>query len=209
MTPSSFSKAKLRETYIELAKKYHPDRCEDLRICAARFKMVNEAHAILKDDSKRRAWNARYTGPYSPARAPRTRYYQNVYTPRWSEHFDPNWREHGEEKFRASLQENRYFLLKIVTGVVFFVAFLELVALFNASEKQTEELRKHSEEASAAHALASSNYGRGDGAQDRIDRFLEHRESMIKRKKGDFRYSNISKTGEDEHNLALPPAPAS
>tara|TARA_Y100001954_G_scaffold239060_1_gene310671 strand:+ start:6516 stop:7655 length:1140 start_codon:yes stop_codon:yes gene_type:complete len=47
----------LKSAYRKLAMKYHPDRNPDDDAAEAKFKEVNEAYDVLKDDEKRAAYN--------------------------------------------------------------------------------------------------------------------------------------------------------
>jgi len=55
------SEAELKKAYRRLAMKYHPDRNPDNAEAEAKFKEINEAYEILKDDQK--------TGSLRPLRA--------------------------------------------------------------------------------------------------------------------------------------------
>ncbi len=47
----------LKKSYRKLAMKYHPDRNKDDKTAEAKFKELNEAYDVLKDDQKRAAYN--------------------------------------------------------------------------------------------------------------------------------------------------------
>ncbi|MDX1736963.1 MAG: DnaJ domain-containing protein, partial [Alphaproteobacteria bacterium] len=49
--------ATLKSAYRKMAMKYHPDRNPDDKEAEAKFKEVNEAYEILKDDQKRSAYD--------------------------------------------------------------------------------------------------------------------------------------------------------
>lgn len=51
------SKDDLKKAYRKLAMKYHPDRNQDNKEAEQKFKEVNEAYDVLKDDQKRAAYD--------------------------------------------------------------------------------------------------------------------------------------------------------
>ncbi|MGA1792276.1 MAG: molecular chaperone DnaJ [bacterium] len=51
--PESANTAEIKRAYRSLAKKYHPDRTRGDKVAEEKFKLINEAYEILKDDQKR------------------------------------------------------------------------------------------------------------------------------------------------------------
>ena len=51
------SKAEIKKAYRKVAMKYHPDRNQDDPEAEARFKEVQEAYAVLRDEQKRAAYD--------------------------------------------------------------------------------------------------------------------------------------------------------
>ena len=47
----------IKKSYRRLAMKYHPDRNQGNAEAEAKFKEINEAYEILKDDQKRAAYD--------------------------------------------------------------------------------------------------------------------------------------------------------
>ena len=48
----------IRAAFVKLAKIYHPDRNPGDAVAAQRFREINAAHELLRDASKREAYNA-------------------------------------------------------------------------------------------------------------------------------------------------------
>src|SRR5262245_17481439 len=53
----SASAEDLKKAYRKLAMQYHPDRNKDNPSAEAKFKEINEAYDVLKDDQKRAAYD--------------------------------------------------------------------------------------------------------------------------------------------------------
>lgn len=55
--PKNASADELKKAYRKLAMKYHPDKNKDDKTAEAKFKEINEAYDILKDEQKRAAYD--------------------------------------------------------------------------------------------------------------------------------------------------------
>src|SRR5919112_4608646 len=53
----SASEAEMKASYRKLAMKWHPDRNPGDKDCEVKFKEINEAYDVLKDDQKRAAYD--------------------------------------------------------------------------------------------------------------------------------------------------------
>src|SRR6185436_15789940 len=51
------TEAELKVSYRKLAMQFHPDRNPGDKDCEGRFKEINEAYDVLKDDQKRAAYD--------------------------------------------------------------------------------------------------------------------------------------------------------
>lgn len=55
--PKTASAEDIKKAYRKLAMKYHPDQNKDSKEAEAKFKEINEAYDVLKDDQKRAAYD--------------------------------------------------------------------------------------------------------------------------------------------------------
>lgn len=195
MTPENFDRKKLQEKFLEFAREYHPDRHRNVdkaksELYAERFKQVVSAHSILKDDKTRHNWELshRMAGGNSgrPDGRPQGTYtYHADRAQAWNDFSGPNeepfFSKAQEMKFQESLRANRIFLLKCVTSVALILATVEFIALRSRARKQAEQLELESDRNYALYLASLSNYNMGNSAEDRIERFLQHRERFLKR----------------------------
>jgi len=56
--PKTASADEVKKAYRKLAVKYHPDKNKDNKVAEEKFKEVNEAHEILKDETKRKEYDS-------------------------------------------------------------------------------------------------------------------------------------------------------
>lgn len=67
--PRNATQEAIKNAYRKLARKYHPDVSREM-YAEIRFKEVGEAYAILKDSSKRQAYDHEYRPPFTRREAP-------------------------------------------------------------------------------------------------------------------------------------------
>lgn len=58
----SASKGEIQKAFRNLAKKYHPDLNPNNKAIEIKFKKINEAYEILKDEEKRKEYNKKLFG---------------------------------------------------------------------------------------------------------------------------------------------------
>lgn len=59
------SAEEIKKAYRNLAFKYHPDRNPDDKVAEEKFKAINEAYAVLSDETKRRNYDLTGSADYS------------------------------------------------------------------------------------------------------------------------------------------------
>src|SRR3981081_3436623 len=57
------SEAEIKKAYRKLAREHHPDRNQGNKRAEERFKEISQAHDVLSDSEKRKAYD-RGTGPF-------------------------------------------------------------------------------------------------------------------------------------------------
>lgn len=200
MTPATFDKKKLNKVYIQLAKKYHPDLSNgtlSAKDCADKFKKLVAAHELLKDDHQRRIWDIRHgvgeyayaARPHSTGEYPAYCYRQPHGASSWqgqqfhrtypSEEENGYWSAERKANFNANMSDNRFFLLKAVCGFVLFIAVCELATMFEVSDRRTARLDQISRDTEALYARILANFDLGNSAEDRIRRFIDHRQRTL------------------------------
>lgn len=63
--PESASKEEIRKAYLALARKYHPDKTGGDKAAEERLKRINEAYDTLKNEERRRAYDAERRNPFA------------------------------------------------------------------------------------------------------------------------------------------------
>lgn len=195
MTPKTFNKKHLQERYVLLAKLYHPDmdrKGSDLSRSEKidRFKRVVEAHDILKDDAKRRAWEIKQWN-YETG-MPRSR--SSHPTPGFSQSYAYNYTANNapgsgqtsgftypnaEQKFRSGLMENRIFLAKFIVASMIIVLLIELATLNKSSDVHRDLVERVTHEVEVRHLTALNNYHMDQSRDGRIKRFVAHRQATL------------------------------
>ena len=190
LNSSRFDKKKLRELYVILAKKYHPDSSaiNDLtaKLKAERFMKIAAAYDILKDDGKRRMLDLDTfrrsrgnTGNYSGMNATygySNNYRDDFYSREPFEGYEQEARRRRyDEKFQENLSKNRMKLFQIVAIAVFAITVVQIKAITKISQRSLDMQQELSLRTRIDELNAKSNYGKGSMQDERIARFLSLR----------------------------------
>lgn len=195
-TPTAFDKKELKKTFYAMAKAYHPDTqgiigglSYDVRV--DRFKKISAAYEILKDDSKRRAFDGRQQ--FSRAARASTSgsaswdpFYG--FDPSYAGHPDfeaarsrnydhTKYRKAADEKFQQDLREGTKQLFILFCIAVGVLGIVETAALFRLSDWAKARSDTESYRLGLEVERARRNYDLGLMPDDRIARFLAARES--------------------------------
>lgn len=227
-TPENFDLRRVREQFIALAKVYHPDSTLDFGIDkldtagkAERFKRIVAAYDILKDKTKKydydhlgKGWEygnsekagrsnfygrdfskaARYRNPtgFSDQETGTSwdDYHQDYRE--YQRNQDPNKQKEDWERHKK--------MIAVIALLSFILGGVQMKFLMNGASKDIEGRNKLSGQAQNTVYLAMNNYGHGDQKDDRIKRFLAHRE-------GTYSYDNYKELSamQEQQRLALPP----
>jgi DnaJ-class molecular chaperone len=98
----------IKEAFKKLARKYHPDLHPGDKEAEARFKDISAAHDLLKDEEKRRRFDAGEIDA-SGAERPQYRFYRDYAD-------GPAWSSHAAEDGFASNEELEEFLARAFSG---------------------------------------------------------------------------------------------
>lgn len=180
-----------KHQFTELAKRYHPDSAshnsgnEDAASRLARFHMVMDAHQILSNPRRREAYDMFGLG-WKHQAAPKTHDFQGtgVYARAHEQSSGTDWWTEHEEKSKNKEQA----FLKSVTGAVALLVFIALGAwlqLMRAAKMLRAAARGYLQtHESLVIELAKLRTKRGNLTKDdRIKRFLLHREAQAVAKK--------------------------
>lgn len=220
VTKANFDKKTIKKTFHKLAKLYHPDSASTdilnitTEVRNERFKKIAAAYDILKDDQKRKDYDLFNKGWED---SPRTRPNQNFYgrdftkAARYSSnvHEGDAWADfHTDYRDREKYQDPEYqkyqaaqhrrVALYLLVGSL-FVGFFQMFFLMDQAGGDIQRRNDHSQKAYHNVYLALTNYGFGNSREERISRFLAHRENG-----GMYDNSIDRKTGKSNITAFLP-----
>ncbi|AAS51593.1 ADL327Wp [Eremothecium gossypii ATCC 10895] len=180
----------LKKRYHELAKLYHPDTAgaaqqglgehERLR----RFKLVNEAYALLSDASRRRMYDMYATGwahgpaPMAPAMA------HGAYHERYAYYNAGTWED--MQDLNSDRQQVQFSAWGMVVWALCMLAGFQVMAFLIRLEERTSKSAHTHEEAEHALLLAHLNYGLDQDRVSRVRRFLWFRSWGLYRTKAEL-----------------------
>lgn len=197
---AKIDKKAIKKTFHYYAKIYHPDAASasestspvSSELKEERFKKIVSAYDILKDDVKRRDFDLFNKGWEDSPRAASKNFYGRDFTrstryktdvssedDSWAA-FHSEYRDHmrqqDPEYHKSQWKAHKRMVAYIFLGslVVGAIQFSFLMKHANASSEVRSEL---SQKTFNEVSLALANYGFGFSKEDRINRFLAHRES--------------------------------
>lgn len=228
ITKDTFDAKVVRNHFYSLAKIYHPDslvKFENLtpELKAERFKKIVAAYDILKDTKKRREYDVFKTGwQYGDgptikrnftgrdfSRAARYKPYRPGSNPNephsaWDDYhqFYREYQKQQDPEYQKKSWEQHKKMVFLVALGSFVVAVVQFKFLMYSSEKDLQGRKKLSSKTQERVYLANINYGMGDLKEDRIKRFLAHRD-------GTTSYNNYKELMmEQESNKLIFDSPA-
>lgn len=233
-TKETFDVKVVRNHFYSLAKIYHPDSLVKLdnltsELKAERFKKIVAAYDILKDEKKRKEYDLFKTGwQYGDGpvkkrnftgrdflRAARYKPYQPGATgngPKTSwDDYHQDYREYQKQQdpeYQKQAWEMHKKMVCLVALGSLVVGAIQFKFLMNNASKDIEGRNKNSTKAQQRVYLANINYGMGDLKEDRIKRFLAHRDGTTSY--NNYKELMLSQESEKldletQSTLALPP----
>lgn len=179
---STVDKKKLKQTYYEFVKKYHPDIGSTGD--AEKFKCIVNAHEILKNDSKRMRYDR--ASAFNGNSAGQQGYYQHKGN--YKEYKE--WSAEHQEQFDKGLQANKIWIVKVIVVSSFVFSVLNFTIMRKNTEARLDAVNKRSE--SIANELAERvRVGQGTSAEERIDRFLNTRKHALDRYGNKFSFKDV------------------
>lgn len=202
-TKDTVDKKTVRNHFYTLAKVYHPDsflQVDNLtkELKAERFKKIVAAYDILRDEKKRKEYdmyckgwdyankNIRRQNFYGRDFSKAARYNANSNFSHGHSHTGTSWdnfhqdyknyQKQQDPEYQKQSWERHKKMVALVTMGCFLVGAIQLKFLMHSAAKDIEGLNRLSGEAQRTVYLANNNYGLGVEKDDRIRRFLAHRD---------------------------------
>lgn len=193
---STIDKRKLKKVYYEFVKVYHPDRGSTGD--AEKFKRIVAAHEILQNDSKRYRYDmtARDQARQSPN--PQNSNYNHPYNPSYNQAYQEyNWRtrdgkwqgpdadefakweKEAGENFERDMYESKMFVLKTILVSTVLFTILNFLFMSHIHEERAENTERMNRK--LALDLDRTLQFAGKTSQDRIDKFLHHRQDNLEK----------------------------
>lgn len=216
MGPHNLNQKMLKKEYYQLAKKYHPDSNGGSEETAglskevkdARFKKISNAYEILKNPSRRHAydrfgqgWEGGRPGPYGRDGA--TANYASTATAgggaRYSQDTDGFWGASGWQDYedlrnhssKKKQTENTTMIGMALIAVAVVVTYLQIHRIINVMEDQYFRVKEQNKKLEDSLWWARTNYGFAQGQDDRVSRFLVMRKNSLA-EEGDYMEAQIS-----------------
>lgn len=202
-TKDTVDKKLVRDHFYTLAKVYHPDsplKVGDFtrELKAERFQKIVAAYDILRDEKKRKDYDVYSKGwDYSDKGVKKQNFYGRDFSK--SARYNPNgnftrantsagtswddfhqdyrdYQKQQDPEFQKKSWERHKKMIVLVTLGSFVVGAIQMKFLMNSASKDIEGQKRISSEAQRRVYMATTNYGFGEAKDDRIKRFLAHRE---------------------------------
>ncbi|KAG5365934.1 J domain-containing protein 1 [Yarrowia sp. B02] len=226
--PHNLNQKALKREYYILAKKYHPDSNGSSEETAglskevkdARFRKISNAYEILKNPSRRHAydrfgqgWEGR-PGPYGQDGATSNLYNQasTAYAghgPRYSTQTDGFWGASGWQDYedlrnhssKAKQNENTTMIGMALVVVAVVVTYLQIKRIIDVMEDQYFRVKEQNKKLEDSLFWARSNYGFAQGKDDRVSRFLVMRRNSLA-EEGDYMEAQVSEDNWRRRKMA-------
>ncbi|KAG5357239.1 J domain-containing protein 1 [Yarrowia sp. C11] len=229
MGPHNLNQKALKREYYILAKKYHPDSNGSNEETAglskevkdARFRKISNAYEILKNPSRRHAydrfgqgWEGGRPGPYGADGATSNLYNQAStatagHGPRYSTHSDGFWGASGWQDYedlrnhssKAKQNENTTIIGMALVVVAVVVTYLQIKRIIDVMEDQYFRVKEQNKKLEDSLFWARNNYGFAQGKDDRVSRFLVMRRNSLA-EEGDYMEAQLSEDNWRRRKIA-------
>lgn len=185
----------VRAHFYSLAKVYHPDASIKVKgltpkLKSDRFKQLVAAYDILRDDKKRRDYDLTNKGWEYGSKVHKKNFYGRDFSKaaRYTTHsksqtawddFHQDYKDYQEQmdpqKQKESWENHKRMIVYVTVGCILIGAF-QVKFLMHSAGKDIEARNRISRESQRRVYMATQNYGMGVAKDDRIQRFLAHRE---------------------------------
>lgn len=230
MGPHNLNQKALKKEYYILAKKYHPDTSNgnneetaglSKEVKDARYRKISNAYEILKNPSRRHAydrfgqgWEGARPGPYGADGATSNMYNQAStsaagHGPRYSTQSDGFWGASGWQDYedlrnhssKKKQNENTTLIGMALVVIAVGVTYLQLKRIIDVMEDQYFRVKEQNKKLEDSLFWARTNYGFEQGKDDRVTRFLVMRRNSLA-DEGDYMEAQLSEDNWRRRKMA-------